>query len=171
MAKLRKGVAYRKLERPYTRRSKYKSKGYVRGNPKNKIVMYDQGNQRAEYPSKIVLRSNDDVQLRHNAIESARLTIGKHMERRVGKMNYKMRIRMYPHHVLRENPLAAGAGADRMSTGMKRSFGKPIGVAAQVVKGKELFEIHAEKNHVKHAKKALQRAKYKLPCSCTVQVK
>ena len=47
-------------------------------------------------------------------------------------MGYFFQLRIYPHHILRENPLAAGAGADRMSTGMKCAFGKPISVAARV---------------------------------------
>ena len=129
MAKLRRAVAYRRLERPYTRRSKYRKKNFVRATPVNKVVRYDMGNLSKEFPSKFDLISKNNVQIRHNAIEAARLTALRLLEKKLGKNAFNMRIRIYPHHVLRENPLASGAGADRMSTGMKMSFGKPIGVA------------------------------------------
>ena len=41
MAKLRKAVAYRKVERPYTRKSKYRQKSFVRATPNNLIVKYE----------------------------------------------------------------------------------------------------------------------------------
>ncbi|MBR9703247.1 50S ribosomal protein L16, partial [Candidatus Woesearchaeota archaeon] len=73
-----------------------------------------------------------------------------------------------PHHILRENPLASGAGADRMSTGMKMSFGKPIGLAAQVRKGKKIIEISVDPQNVATAKLALKRAASKFPCACRI---
>ncbi len=76
----------------------------------------------------------------------------------------------YPYHVLRENPLASGAGADRFSTGMQRAFGKPYGNAAQVKKGDAIFLISVNKANLELAKTALTRASKKLPCSCTIQV-
>jgi large subunit ribosomal protein L10e len=90
------------------------------------------------------------------------------LESTCGKENYYLQTRMYPHHVLRENPLASGAGADRMSTGMAFSFGKPIGVAAQIRTGKKLFTVRVNKANVETARKALKRASYKLPCHCQI---
>ena len=83
---------------------------------------------------------------------------------------YHLKINIYPHHILRENPLAAGAGADRMSTGMKMSFGKPIGLAAQVKKGQTLLSVNVDKENLEVAKQALKKASHKLPCSCIVKV-
>ncbi len=168
MARIRKFSAYRRLERPYTRKSKYRKKSYVRATPNSKIVRYVMGNLKSEFPESIDLISKDNIQIRHNAIESARLICNRRLESTVGKLNYKFIIRMYPHHILRENPLASGAGADRMSTGMKSSFGKPIGIAAQVKKGKVLMTIETSKTHLPLVKKALKLAAYKLPCSCSV---
>ena len=37
----------------------------------------------------------------------------------------------YPHQILRENKQATGAGADRVSQGMRLSFGKNVGTAAE----------------------------------------
>ena len=101
--------------------------------------------------------------LRHNAIESARLTCNRYLEKNLGKGNYHFKIRIYPHHVIKENPLATGAGADRMSTGMKKAFGKPIGVAAQVKKNQILFSVGVDKQHKEVAKHSLKRISYKLP--------
>ena len=84
--------------------------------------------------------------------------------------DYHLRVKMYPFHVLRENPLASGAGADRMSTGMQMAYGKPIGAAARVFEGQALFELKIKKEHLKTGREALSRAAKKLPCSCKIVV-
>ncbi len=167
MARLRKAGAYRKIERPYTRRSKYRAKNFVKANPNNLIVKYEMGTQK-QYPWKLFLVSHEDVQLRHNCIESARKTANRLLEKRLNK-NFFLKIRAYPHHVLRENPLASGAGADRMSTGMKMSFGKPIGVAAQCPKGKIIAEVHVDEKDLPTAVLALKRMQYKFPMRCLIE--
>ena len=53
MAKLRKFVAYRRLERPYTRVSKYRKKSYVRANPNVIVVKFDMGNAAATYDYRV----------------------------------------------------------------------------------------------------------------------
>jgi len=168
MARLRKGNAYRKLERPYTRKSKYKKLQYVRATPTSKVVRYEAGNLTKDFKSAAFLHTKEALQIRHNSIESARLAANRWLEGNLGKSGYKLKIRIYPHHVLRENPLASGAGADRMSTGMKKSFGKAIGIAAQVKSGQILFEADVDEQNIEVARKALKRASYKLPCSCSV---
>jgi large subunit ribosomal protein L10e len=168
MARLRKGCAYRNLERPYTRKSKYKKLSFVRATPASKVVRYESGNMKKAFSDKVILVSKESLQIRHNAIESARLSANRHLEKMLGKQGFCLKIRIFPHHVLRENPLASGAGADRMSTGMKKSFGKAIGVAAQVRSGQVLFEALVDNEGVETARKALKRASYKLPCSCSV---
>ncbi len=170
MARLRKFCAYRRLERPYTRKSKFTGKAFVKANPNLKIVRFEMGNNKKAFNYTLRLKSTADMQIRHDSIESARQTSNRLLERTPGKSFYFMKIPIYPHHVLRENPLAAGAGADRMSTGMKKSFGKPIGMAAQVRKGQTLFELKINKPHIETAKKALKRASYKLPCSGRIEV-
>ena len=171
MARLRKGVAYRRLERPYTRKSKYQAKSFVKAIPANKIVRYVMGEPSKEFPMRVELLSKLALQLRHNGLESARLTIIRYLEKNLGKSGYCFRVMVYPHHVLRENPLASGAGADRMSTGMQASFGKTIGIAAQVKKGQAVFRIDCTEANVEHAKKALARSVSKLPCSFLVTSK
>ena len=163
MAKLRKFAAYRSLERPYTRKSKYKNKQYVRAFPQIKIVRFEQGDIKKEYPYRITLVAKDSLQIRQEALESVRITVNRHLERNLGKNQFYFKFRVYPFHVLRENPLAAGAGADRMSTGMKKSFGKPIGIACQVKTGKVVMEAFVPKGKMIKGKEALSKAAKKLP--------
>jgi len=167
MAKLRKGVAYRKLERPYTRKSKYRKQNFVRANPHNLIVKYEMGSPR-KYPVVLHLIVDEDVQLRHNAVEAGRKSANKLLETKLQR-NFFLKFRLFPHHVLRENPLASGAGADRMSTGMKMSFGKPIGVAAQCKKGKVIAELHLEEKDLATGVLALKRMQYKIPVHCLIE--
>jgi len=169
MAKLMRAVAWRRLERPFTRKSKFREKAYVRAVPTNKVVKYVMGNEAKEFAYKVELKSKIDIQLRHNAIESARKTTNKLLENSA-PLNYLLRLRIYPHHVLRNNPLAAGAGADRMSTGMKHSFGKSVGLAARVRKGQTVFEVMVNKDKLQVAKDALNRARKKFPCDFAVTV-
>ena len=170
MAKIRKFTAYQKLERPYTRISKYTKKNYVRGGfPHMKVIKFDMGDPRKEYDSVIKLNSNKAMNFRHNALESARMTSNRLLEKSIGK-EYHLRIKVYPFHVLRENPLASGAGADRMSTGMKKSYGKSISCAARVKEGQTLMELRINKVNNKLGKLALERASKKFPCSCKVVI-
>ncbi len=169
MAKLMRAVAWRRLERPYTRRSKYREKSYVRTVPNNRIVRYIMGNQKKEYAYRVLLNSKADIQIRHNALESARLTANKLLEGKAPS-DYLFKLRVYPHHILRNNPLAAGAGADRMSTGMAHSFGKPVGIAAQVRKGQPVLEVNVNKERLSIAKQALDRARKKMPCGFSIKI-
>lgn len=170
MVKLRKFVAYQSLERPYTRISKYTAKNFVRGGfPNMKIIKFDMGSPKKDYTATVRLKSCRSMNIRHNAIEAARMTSNRVLEKAVGK-EYHLRIKIYPFHVLRENPLASGAGADRLSTGMKKSYGKSIGSAARVKEGQDLMEIRINKAHIRLAKEALSKASKKFPCSCKVVV-
>ena len=161
MAKLRPARCYRKIQRPYTRQSQKKPrKGYVKGVPKPKIAQYEMGTK-GEYGRRIFLVPENTLQIRHNALESARMSAIKHMEKNCKEFFFKLRV--YPFHVIRENPLATGAGADRFQQGMRQSFGKPLGMVAQVKEGQKIFEIRVNDSDVGIAKIALKRASQKLP--------
>jgi large subunit ribosomal protein L10e len=170
MAKMRKFIAYRTLERPYTRTSKYKKNNFIRMTPVRKVVRYDMGTT-GVYEYDVDLLPNSSIQIRQEAIEAARQTCLRWLDLNVIKgAKYHFKIRKYPYHVMRENPLAAGAGADRMSTGMSHPFGKPIGVALQIVKGDKFMTISVNKNFIEVAKKAFSRATKKLPCTFQILV-
>ena len=170
MAKLRKGCSYREVERPYTRKSKYRKLNYVRAVPNVHIVKFDMGNPNKKYDYILTLKSKEPVQIRHNALEAGRKTSNRLLTTTMGPKAFRMRIRLYPHHVLRENPMATGAGADRMSEGMKRAFGKPVGLAAQVKKGQSIVELEVDKVHLETAKTAMKRFGHKMPCGVKLEV-
>lgn len=162
MAGLRKGISYRFLERPYTRKSKFKHRAYVKAVPNSKVVRFDMGDVQKKYPYRVDLIAKDSLQLRHNAIESARQIVNRHLNLKLGN-NYYLKIRMYPHHVLRENKMLTGAGADRMQTGMQLAFGRPVGIAAQIKRGKAIFSVKVEKENIDSAKYSLKKAMSRLP--------
>lgn len=161
---LRPGRSYRKLERPYTRQSRrVPKKGYVKGVPKPKITEFELGTK-GEYDNALFLVAERSVQIRHNALEASRIAAVQELEKNIGKgAAFFIKIRVYPHHVLRENALATGAGADRFQQGMRMSFGKPIGTAAQVRSGQKIIEVRVNKQSLDIAKRALKKAGYKLP--------
>ena len=180
MAKTRKGIAYSKtfvsgkgkkrlkLERPNTRKSKFRKMNYVRAVPRNRIVRFEGGTLGKKFSHRLDLVSKDMVQIRDIAFEAARQTTNRFLERQVGKTEFFSKIRVYPHHILRENPLASGAGADRMSTGMKKSFGKNIGIAARVKKGQVIYSLYVNEENLEKGRKALNKLNHKLPCTCTI---
>lgn len=170
MVRIRKFVSYRRLKRPYTRTSKFKAKSYIRMSPNVKIVRFSTGDANRHFNCTLSLLSKSDLQIRDNALESARQTSNKLLETYLGLTGFHMKVKVYPYHVLREHALAAGAGADRFSSGMAHSFGKPIGVAARVKRGQPIFQVSVDKQNFDVARQALERASKKLPCACTIQV-
>ncbi len=168
MARIRKFSAYQNLERPYTRISKYSKKNFVRGGfPNIKITKFDMGTQQKTYDTTLLLTTTTSMNVRHNAIEAGRMTANRMLEKNLGK-EYHLRVKIYPFHVLRENPLASGAGADRMSTGMQKSYGKAISAAARVKAGQALMELRLNKDKARLGREALERGSSKFPCPCKV---
>jgi large subunit ribosomal protein L10e len=123
------------------------------------------GNLKAEFDTEIAVISQRDIMVRHNSLEAARIASNKVLEDNIGISNYRMTVRVFPHHVLRENVMATGAGADRVQSGMRNSFGKPVGTAARVHCGQAVFSIFLNNDPaaINFAKKALKIAKTKLP--------
>lgn len=171
MAKLRKFNCYRRIKRAYTRKSKYKTKGYIKAVPKPEIVRYNMGDSKKKFHFQLDLVSNKNVQVRSNAIESARLVSNRKLEVMLGRNGYYFVVRRFPHHALRENKMLVGAGADRMQTGMQRAFGSVIGVAAQLKKKQPIFSVFVNKDGLNIAKEALKLANSRLPSKFSVSVK
>ena len=170
MAKLRTFTSYRNIKRPYTRTSKYKAKSYIRMTPNVKVVRFDTGSPNKDFEYTLQLNSKSELNIRDNALESARQTSNRLLEGFAGVGSFHLKVKVYPYHVLREHALAAGAGADRFSSGMAHSFGKPTGLAARIKKGQTILQVNVDKENLGVARQALERASKKLPCSCTIQV-
>jgi LSU ribosomal protein L10AE len=159
-----KGRNYRAaVGMPYARRE------YIAGVPQPKIAKFTGGTPK-EYEYKVMLVSNDTrAQVRHNALEAARVAANKVMQN-IGESYYFSILKVYPHIVLRENKMIAAAGADRLQEGMRRAFGKPVGLAARVDNGQVIIEIHVNEQHLNTAKEALKVASSKLPIKTKIVV-
>jgi len=170
MATLRKASAYRKVVRAYTRKSKFKKKGFIKGNISSKIVRFHMGDSKKEFPKSVKLVATEPFQIRHNALESCRILVNRKLQSKFGTKGYHFFINVYPHHILRNNKMLSGAGADRMQTGMKQSFGKVEGVAAQVKKGTTIFTAQVDEDGVDYAKEMLMKTKSRISGRTTLEV-
>jgi large subunit ribosomal protein L10e len=140
------------------------------GVPPCRLTQFVIGNRTAKFPIQISLTSNEKCQLRHNSLEAARISANKALEKNIGSANYCLNIRVYPHIVIRENKQATGAGADRVSQGMRRAYGKPIGTAARVKMNQVLMTIDTTQQFFAPAKEALRKAGMKLSPPCSINV-
>lgn len=167
---LRKALTYsKKYARPYTRVSRAKGKAYIKVVPPNKVVKYQIGNIKAHiagtYTFKLTMISNEPILVRDTAIEAARQLLTKQLDTKLPNAYY-LEVKVHPHHILRNNKTAAGAGADRMSTGMSRAFGDIEGRAAMVRAGGPLFAVSCEHEPgTRIIREALNTARSKLPCA------
>lgn len=143
---------------------------YMGGVPLSRLTQFVIGNKSAKFPIQLSLTANEKCQLRHNALESARISANKALEKNVGSANYLLHIRVYPHIVIRENKQATGAGADRVSQGMRRAYGKPVGTAARVKVNQILMTLDTTEQYLIPAREALWKAGTKLSTPCTINV-
>ena len=169
---LRPGRTHRKVKRPWTRTARRKAKrAYVKGVPDSKIRVFEMGNVKGnEWEIEVNLISESKCQMRDNALESARVMANKIFENKITKENYFFKIRVYPHQALREHAIVMGAGADRISKGMKKAYGKPVGRAAVVKKGQKIMSVWTKGKFEKLARQGMYRAGIKLPAKCKVEV-
>ncbi len=152
-------------QRSFTRRK------YMGGVPGSQVIHYDMGNKsNTDFPVRISLVSEEKCQIRHTALEAARITANRHLVSAVGRLGYYMKLRVYPHEVLRENKQATGAGADRVSSGMRGAYGKNVGTAARVSSMQKIFSVAVEKENFEAAKDALWHAGQKLPTPVRIVV-
>jgi len=140
----------------------YVRREFIPSIPRNKIVKFNMGTSSQDYNLKLELRAKERAQIRHNALEAARIAANKKLSNIVGE-SYHFQIKVYPHVVLRENKMLAMAGADRLQEGMRRAFGKPVGLAARVEIDNVILEVNSKIEYLKDAKEALKVAASKLP--------
>ena len=169
MPALRKASSYsKKIVRPFTRRASSRKKAYIKAVPENKIVKFNMGNikdfNQGKHKFAVRYVSEEKVQIRDNALESCRMLLNKLLDTGIPGQYY-FAVKVYPHHILRENKTAAGAGADRLSSGMKHSYGINVGRAAIVNPGKEVFFVSTtDEKSARVARDALVKVKSKVPC-------
>jgi len=148
----------------------YCRKEYMGGVPALRIVRFDIGVKPNAFPMKITLLVREQCQIRHTALEAARVAATRWMEKTAGPLSFHLKVRVYPHVVIREHKIATGAGADRISEGMSHAFGSAVGTAARVQPGYRIITIWTGSEFVDVAKKALVRAGQKLPTPISIEV-
>ncbi len=154
---------YSRISGPaYTRRK------FMGGVPYPKITTFVQGNQKKDFDVEMRLIAKESCQIRHIALEAARISVNRKMAELVGIDNFYLQIRPYPHHVLREHKMATGAGADRISSGMSLAFGRPVGTAARVRAGDIIMVGRTNSSTAKVLKEVLSKASIKLPTPCSL---
>jgi large subunit ribosomal protein L10e len=159
------GVMYRSIKQePYTQ------KEYMGGIPTSRITQFVLGNKSGNFPVQLFLFINEKCQIRHTALESARITSNRYSEKNLAVNEYRLKIRVYPRHVLRGNKQATGAVADRVSQDMQASFGKAVGIAARVKTNQVIMSVETFERHIKHVKEALRKASCKLTSSCKIKI-
>jgi large subunit ribosomal protein L10e len=160
-----KGRNYRAPSgQPYTRGK------YIHGSPALRISKFTMGDTKTSYDYKVSLVVQAPIQVRHNALEAARIAANKVLFDVLGETGYVVRLRPFPHIILRENRMIATAGADRLQEGMRRSFGKPSGRAARLRAGQPILDLYVNQPHVDLAKEALKVSSSKLGATCRVVV-
>ena len=80
-------------------------------------------------------------------------------------------MRVHPFHVIRINKMLSCAGADRLQTGMRGAFGKPLGTVARVHIGQPIMSVRAKDTHKAQVIESLRRAKFKFPGRQKVKIK
>lgn len=149
----------------YQKNKPYIKSRYCRGVPESKIRIFDVGAKKApvdQFPFVAHLVCDEKQQISSEALEACRVAINKHLTKNIGKDNYHIRIRAHPFHVLRANKMLSCAGADRLSSGMRHSYGKPIGVAARVDIGQVLISVRGKDGpNEAHVIEAIRRGKFK----------
>jgi large subunit ribosomal protein L10e len=148
---------YREIEgQSYTRRE------YMGGVPVCRVTQFDTGNLQDKFPFSLSLGCEEAAQVRDTALEAARISAVRVMEK-TSRNEFHLKVRRYPHQILREHKMAMGAGADRISSGMRGAFGKAVGHAVRAQIGMEILTIYTTEAHIPDAKEALRKASHKLP--------
>jgi large subunit ribosomal protein L10e len=148
------GSMYREIKgQAYSRRE------YMGGVPASRITQFEHG-KKADFAVRLTLHVVEQCQIRHIALEAARISANRFLAKKIGLTGYHLKIRVFPHNVIRENKIATGAGADRIS----------IGTAARVKRNQEIISLETTPMHFNTAKLALKRAAIKLPSPCYIEV-
>ena len=150
----------------YCKNKPYPKSRFCRGVPDPKIRIFDLGRKRAhvdEFPLCVHMMSDELEQLSSEALEAARICANKYLVKFCGKEAFHLRVRAHPFHVIRINKMLSCAGADRLQTGMRGAYGKPLGTVARVKIGQVIMSVRGREPHKAHMIEAFRRSKMKFP--------
>ena len=172
---LRPGRCYSSTkDRAYTRYADtVQHKNFIGAIPGLKTRQFNMGNGMKEFDTVVdlcILCPSMGMQIRDNAIESTRLMVNRKLFKVLGKEEFFLKVRAYPHQILRENKQAQGAHADRIQKGMSHAFGKAIGRAVRVRNNQKIFSVLCMEENAEKAKDCLKMSISRLPCSINILI-
>lgn len=160
--------------RPFQhKRSANHRREYARGGAQSKIVRFWGGDKSVpwqDWELVIGLKSDKQIQISSNALEAVRITINSSLQNSIGRTNFRFRIRPKPFQKYRENRMLAFAGADRVQSGMRNSFGRSTGVCARVRAGSIICDVGTSLKNLPIIRDRLRIASMKISCSCQIVV-
>nr|MDO8111144.1 50S ribosomal protein L16 [Candidatus Sigynarchaeota archaeon] len=154
--------------KPYIKKRAARGKELIHGGADPKIRIFEMGDLKGEIDWDVTI----GVQILHSTmasdgtLEATRTSVNRALRDDVGKVGFLFKVRPHPYRVYRENKLMGFAGADRISCGMRQSFGKPIGRCASLKAGQVVLECSTFMKHEPAVRAALKVASYKFPKAC-----
>lgn len=142
---------------------------YVHSKPPSRVTRFTLGDTGLDYEYKITMVAPHSMELSAKSLEAARVTANKVLGIEAGQQ-FMLKVVTYPHEITRAHRFMGFAGADRLSQGMRGSFGKATDRAAMVNANQIILAIFSMQSGVETAKKALARASKKLPIPCRIEV-
>jgi len=175
MASRRPWHCYAKWSRrPFQyKRSSNRRREYARGGAQSKIVRFWGGDKSIPWENwelVVGLKVNKQIQISSNALEAVRITVNSALQKTLGRTNFRFRVRPKPFQKYRENRMLAFAGADRVQSGMRNSFGRSTGVCARVRAGSIILDVGTSLKDLNIVRDRLRVASMKIPCSCQVVI-
>jgi len=158
------GSMYREIEG-----QAYCRKEYMGGVPRPKIVQFNAGNLKDKFSIRINLIIKEACQIRDSSIEASRIAAVRYLESKIPN-KFRLTVLKYPHHVLREHKMATGAGADRISDGMRAAFGKAVGTAIRANINERIMRVEVNPENLNDAKIALYKASSKISSPCKLEI-
>ena len=145
-------------------------KSYVKAMPHLSLLVYEMGNRKQHFDYTYDLVASREIQLRDNSLEAARQAANKYLEKVILGLFF-FKVRVFPHNVIRENKMIAGAGADRLQKGMRKAYGRATDRAARINAEQPVFTIHIAKENASFIEEAYRRAKRKMSGSFRIDKK
>jgi large subunit ribosomal protein L10e len=121
--------------------------------------MFDFGSKELgtnDFDVKVGLVVLQNRRISHFTLEAIRISLNRRLQVDMAKNAFHCKVRSHPHDVYREHAMMAFAGADRLSSGMRNGFGRPVGLCARVKAGTVILECGCELKYINQVKKALQ---------------
>ena len=145
------------------KRSRSHRREFVRGGADSKITRFDVGNRgKNDWEIKIGMISKRNVNISHFALEAVRVNVNRRLIKKIGRQNFHLKIRKHPHTTYREHAMMSFAGADRLSSGMRNAFGRPVGKCARTRAGDVIMEVGCAFAHAEQVKRSFYIADKKI---------